>query len=191
MQHKNEHANRDEEVLGEQLDKAASGLPVEAPPGIKETNDTSSTHDLANDLSAKGAIEGNDGVLVLGEQRSFDTDQGDHGREAEEKCAGDGKHNDSKNPRDETDLVCTSLDGMALVSKLVELKQHEYASCEVHADIGHNGLERGGDGKSLPVGLGGDTPPEEAVGGHSDNLVCPRGVYVGEKGSANGSANNS
>lgn len=177
-----EDANDDEEVLEKQLDKTTASLPVERPPCIQEANDTSSTHHLANDLATEGAVEGNDGVLVLREDRSFDADQGDHGGEAEEK----GADNDEDEKGEDADGKTSPRRARSnlLLIELVKTHEHGYAEREVQADVRHNGSDGSGDSESLPVALGGHALPEALLGRHADYLVCPDCVYIGENGTS-------
>jgi hypothetical protein len=153
-QHNSRH---DEKGLSQRLKKTAAGLPVERPPSVKEANNTASTHHLAHNLSAKGTVEGDNGVLVLGENGRFDTDQSDHSREAEEERAGNREDEECDEPRDQAHPLRTAFNGFLL--QLVETQKHGYTAGEVEADVRHGGLHRSREGKRLPVGLGGDALP--------------------------------
>jgi hypothetical protein len=185
MNSEDNEAEHDEEVLEEQLDETATSLPVERPPCVEEANDTGSAHNLANDLAAKRAVKGNDGVLVLGEEGGFDADQGHHSGEAEEKRADDDEDEEGEDANGETSPRSAGSD--LLLLEVVKVHEHGYTSGQVQADVWHNSVDGGRDGKSLPVALGRHALPHGLLAGHTDNLVCPDCVYIGEDGTSDGS----
>lgn len=170
----------DEEDLEEELDETATSLPCEATPCLQEANVTSSSHHLADNLAAKGAIEGNDGVLVLREDGSLDADKSDDGRKAEEQRAHDRKHDHDDAADDQARGLGTVVLADLLGVEVVETEEHANAAGKVDADVWHSGVDGGRECEDLPASLAREAVTEEGLGGrHGDNLVGPGGVYVG------------
>lgn len=188
-----DQAGDDEESLDVELDEAAARLPVEAAPCVHEADDASAAHELGDDFAAEGAVEGDDCVLVLGEDGGLDADEGDDCGDAEEQGACDGEDEESDDADDQGDPLRALVSLEVLVLELVETEEHAEPGAEVDGDVGHGGLDGGGEREGLPVALGGNALPEGLLCGCADNLVGPCGVDVcdgcaGESGDEDGLA---
>lgn len=178
MRQNEDKASDDEEDLDKELDETTTSLPCEAAPRLQEADRASSAHHLADDLATEGAVEGNNGVLVLGEDGGLDAHKGDNSRKAEEERASNGEHDQD----DAADNQARSLGAIVLTRlvsiEVVETKQHADAADEVDADVGHSGVDGGGEREDLPARLGGEAFAPEGLGaGHRDDLVGPRSVH--------------
>lgn len=74
-----EHGDLHREHLGVGRDEAEAGGPVKGRPCVAHADDALATYDLRNDLGAEAAIEGNDGLFGIVEQRGLHAGQ-DHVR---------------------------------------------------------------------------------------------------------------
>lgn len=70
--------------LGVQLHETEPRGPVERLPCVEHGHDALATHELGLHLPAKGSIEGNDGVILLRQERGLDALEGDVGGEDDE-----------------------------------------------------------------------------------------------------------
>ena len=175
-----EHSkHHDRTNLNVQLQQAATSLPVETAPCIEESDLARSTEQLADNLSAKGAIEGYDGVLIVGQDGGLDADLGDYGGEAEEEGREDGEEDGGEGADGEAHPLALGVLLEIVLVELVQAQEDRNAAGQVQADVGHGGGDSGGRGEGLPIGPAGDALPERGLRGHGDNLVCPRSVDVG------------
>src|SRR4051794_17913827 len=67
----------DQEHLAKDLDVAHARLPAEGFPGLQHTDLAAATNDFRDDLAAKGAVEGNDRLIILGQHRRGSPDKDD------------------------------------------------------------------------------------------------------------------
>lgn len=78
------------------LDESDTRVPVECVPGIKRSDDTTSSDNLGDDLAAEASIEGNDSLNVIGEKGGLHTCQGNVGWNNNQKCKSERECEDAK-----------------------------------------------------------------------------------------------
>lgn len=190
MSHDEDYSGDDKEELDVELDQAATSLPVERLPCIQETNAASAAEDLGDNLAGEGAVEGDNGVLILGQDGRLDADERDEGWEDDEEDA--SEHNDEDGQRAENHRcpVTASILGEVVTANFMEAKEKDEALCNIHGEVFGRGLDGGGESEDLPAGAGDDALPEPGVRRHRDNLVCPCGVEVGQQSTGDGGNNN-
>lgn len=76
--------NLDRNRLTHDLGEANTSGPVKGGPGIQQTNVAATTDNLGLNLTAKGAVKGHDGLVLLGQHRGGNAD--------ENHASGDGDH---------------------------------------------------------------------------------------------------
>ena len=87
MSHDNDEEGDNSEELDVKLDNAAASLPVERLPGIEEANRAGASKNLGDDLAIESAVEGDNSVLIIGEDRGLDAGKGNMGWENQEDGA--------------------------------------------------------------------------------------------------------
>jgi hypothetical protein len=175
-----EGSDHDERDLDEKLDQAAASLPVEAAPCVQEPNLAAAAVHLRDGLAVKGAVEGDNGVLILGQDRCLDADQSHNGRQAQEQRAEDGENGDADDTHRETGQLAGTVPYELLRVLAVQAKESADTDGQVHGQVGHAGGDGGREGERRPVALGRETLPEALCRGHGDDAVCPDSVKVGE-----------
>lgn len=179
--------NDTHDALDVGLDEPTASLPVEAPPRIHEANAAGSTEDLGNDLAAKGAVKGHNGVLVLGQERGFDTDLGNNGRHAQEEGAAYGDGDDCDPAEEERRPLCAVVIAeFVALALLGETEPRDEAHGEEDRNVRHDRGNGSGEGEGLPLLTARDAVPEADVAGHGDDLVGPGGVQVGSRSAGDG-----
>lgn len=180
----NAEEGQDEENLDPKLDKAAASLPVEALPGIEELDIAGATEDLRHDLAAKGAVEGDNGVLILWQDRGFHADESGDGGEAQEDGGAEGDANDGDDAGNNRGPLCTAVVAEILVLQAVQAEKDGEELDDEERNVGHGGIKGSNRRQELPVRAGGDTLQELGVCGCGDDLVRPGGMEVGTHGTA-------
>lgn len=192
--HEDDDMNKDKgkrgdahEALDVHLDEPATSLPVEAPPGIHEADTSGTAEDLGHGLSAKGAVERHDGVLVFRQDGSLDADLGHDSRHAEEKSGGNGGYEDDCAAANEAGpLSGTVLGQIVVVRLLTESEQRHKTHGDAEGNVGHGSGNGGGKSENLPLLTAGDAAPETDIAGGGDNLVGPGSVEVRGGGTGGG-----
>jgi hypothetical protein len=162
-----------------QFQETAASLPVEAAPRIKEVDLAGSTKELANDLAAERAVEGDDGVLLVRQDGGLNANLGDDGGDTEEEAGEDGEDEGSEDADGEARPLALGVLLEVGILELVQTEENRDTTGQVQADVGHGGRDGGRRGEGLPVRLAGDALPESGLRGHGDNLVGPCCVNVG------------
>jgi len=189
VHHDEDQTSHDEKDLDVELEKTATRLPVEAPPGVKEADATSATNNLGYDLAIERAVERHDGVLVLGEDGGLDTDHGDDGGKAQEQGAGDADDDDGDEADDERGPLGAVVFADIFRVDAIETEELSGTLGDVDGDIGHGSVNGSREGEDLPVGAGRNALPEAGGAGHRNDLVRPGGVQVGSQSTSEGADN--
>lgn len=79
-----------------ELDQAAHDSTAESGPDISDGGKSAAANKGSLDAAAKGAVKGDDGILINGEQRGLDTDENHPGGNDEEDNGKDGAGENSK-----------------------------------------------------------------------------------------------
>lgn len=161
-----------------ELHKPATRLPREALPRIDEANTARATVDLGRDLALKGPVKGHNSILLIGEKRRLHADVGDLRGESQKETACEDDGDDGEELEDDAD----GAGGGLRVGHLVEAEEDDEGGDDVEGDVRCGALDRGGEGKRLPVGDGNEALPEARLRGHGNDLVGPGDVDLGEKG---------
>lgn len=180
-----EDDRHDGKELDVELDKAASGLPVEGPPSVEEANGTSAAQDLGHHLAGKRAVEGHNRLLVIGKQGGFDADLGHCGGKHNEETGENGNGEDGDGAQCEGGPLGAAVVGKVVLTDVVKAQDHDRALGNVHGDETSGGLDSSREGKLLPAGAGGDALEEASLRRHGDDLVRPGGVQVGSQSTGN------
>jgi hypothetical protein len=175
-----EGSDHDERGLDEELDETTTSLPVEAAPGVQEADLAAAAVHLRDSLAVEGAVEGDNRVLVLGQDRGLDADQGYHGGQAQEQRAEDGEDGDADDAHGETGQLASAVAYELLRVLAVQAKEGADADGQVYGHVGHAGGDGGRESERLPVALGRKALPEALCRRHGDDTVGPDSVEVGE-----------
>lgn len=178
------------EHLDVELDKPESGGRLEGLPGLDEHRAAGATGLEVVVAENAAAVEGNNSLLVFGEESSFNAGQGDRRREKDRQSDEDGGQRDGK----KGEGVVSSLLGGDIAAHEVELLVVHLlgkAEGESHSD-GHddsdllgNGEGQAGEKESLAL-LAGDNAAEPRLGGGcSNHAVSPYHVDAGKTDGGN------
>lgn len=137
--------------LDVELDETAASFPVEAAPSVEEADLAASAEETADDLATEGAVEGDDGVLLIGEDGSLDADLGDDSGDAEEESGEDGEDDSGEEADGKAHPLTVGVLLEVLLIKLVQTEKDGHAASQVQADVGHGGGDGSGRGQRLPV----------------------------------------
>ena len=78
------------------FDKSDTRTPVEGLPSITHANNTTASNDLRDDLAAKAAVERNDRLHLIREERSLNTGQDNIGGDNDQECKNNAKHENTQ-----------------------------------------------------------------------------------------------
>ncbi len=157
MREDEDEADDDEEDLDVKLDKAASGLPVEAAPRVEEADGAGAAEVLRHDFAVEGAVERHDGGLLVGDEGCLDADLRHHGGKRKEQRARNGDDDDESEARDESGPLSAGVLANSVVDSADELAEEPRG---VEREEGHGGAHGSGQGENLPGLARGDTLPE-------------------------------
>ena len=159
------------------LHESDARIPVKSLPRIKHADDTVAANDLGVDLSAEAAVEGNDGLELVWEERSLDTDQNDGGGDDDQKCESETERKDKENLEDHDPSLAVSG-----VDEIIRLADEVEGSSEVHWEgdgcLLGDGQDGGWAGNLLPHLDGGDAAVPWLWVGVGDHDVCPAQIQM-------------
>lgn len=175
--------NRDQRDLDVHEDQAGPGGLAEGSPGIGHGGIATTTNDGRLDATLEGGVEGDDRVLIGGEERSLNTGEDDVSRDDDEDGADDGDDEDKGGLGEEgTEML---LGDLGLVSVL---ERRKIETDGVGQESGKPAGNLGGEpheGHGLPDGVEGalegrETAPEVQPRGRSDGDVNPGSAELNE-----------
>lgn len=161
----------DTEDLDMKHDDTAPSRLGEAGPGVSDAGIARSADDSRLNPAVKGAVEGDDGVLVCGEERGLDTDENNPGGDEQDHLAKDKDEAGKEDPDGKVEGVADPVD--------VEGVDKETAE-------GKGSLTSRPEDESRPPGSleggleGGKTGPEASGRLRGDDLVNPGGSELDE-----------
>lgn len=152
--------DRYEEDLEVELHQPDPGRPIKRLPGIEHRHGTATTKNLGLDFAGKGAVEGDDGVVFLGEHGSLDTLEGDVGRDGNENEDAEADETDEEHLQQRNVLRATHIHIPLLVVSLVAKEKENLW----HVDRSLFGnSEDGGGNDDVPDSSPGWDPFEPAL----------------------------
>ena len=169
------HGNLDQADLGVQLHQAHTRRPAERLPGVEHADGAGAAEDLGLDFAAKDAVEGNDGLVLLGEHGRLDAGETDGSGEDDEdghEEAGDGDEEKLLHDLLAGCLVTvTEVGGILLVA--VEAEGLEEGDGHIERNLLRDGPDGSGENDVAGAFDGGDTVVPAGGGRGTDDNVCP------------------
>lgn len=159
--------------LDVELEQTDTALLIERLPRIKHGHAAAATEDLRRDRPSEGAVEGDDGLVFLGQHGGLHTLEGDVCGDDDEDEAADGDEDDEDELHEREFLHRAWVAAVAL--RVVKLHHHgdEEAAGDVQGGLLRDGADCGGEDDFLGCFDGGDAavPALRAWGG--DDGVGP------------------
>lgn len=187
LKHNEVHKANDKDALDEDGLEAhhehpAPSLPIKALPGIDEADSAGTSEKLGSNLASESAVEGDDGVLVLWQERGLDADEGDVGGQDDEEDAGEEGGEDAQHAED-------GADGGDVAGIVADVDEEEDADGDVGGEVLSCSSDGTGEEDALEV-LGRDHAlPEVRLGWHGDDLVRPCCVERSQDSAGDGKGN--
>ena len=170
----------EEEDLSVEFDQPDPARPVKCPPCIKHADTTASTKDLRLDFAGKGPVEGDDGLILLGQHRSLHTREGDLGWDDNQNESAD-RDDEYAEQLNEGDLL-SGLDIATIGLHVVKLVQdrHVKHNGNIQSSLLSDSEDCGRDDDVLSCGGGGEAAVPGLGGGIANDDVSPSHLDAAE-----------
>lgn len=173
-----DESSADGEDLQVELDNADPGLTVKRAPRIHEADSSRAAKDLGDNLSTKGTVERNDGVLILRQHRAFNADElSVSGQNDEKACCNQEQH--TTNHADHGPCLLGG-SRIRVAERSANIKLHERAHAHGHVEDQKLDtlVDEGRHGKSLVRSQGSRSPASPPLlSGRSNGCVGPDHVH--------------
>jgi len=145
VRHEDKDGKHDEKGLNIKLHKSTPGLPVEGAPCLNETNAAGTAQNCWDNLAAKSAVEGHDGLFLFWKERGLDSGERHGGGKNDEETGEKGNREQANYAESERDPLHASVSREFVGINVVEVEDPGVAHGDVHGSVSSGCLDSSGN----------------------------------------------